>query len=422
MGYSRRDFLTLAGMGLLGCSAGKGQLISGKNGSPRPPNVVLILSDDLGYADIGIHGCEDIPTPHIDSVAHDGVHFTDGYVSSPLCSPTRAGLMTGRYQQRFGWEKNPPWPVPSPAMCLDEITMAEIMQSAGYRTGLIGKWHLGLDNGYHPTERGFDEYYGLEDFWQTGPGTAYLRNEKYITDVLTHKAREFIDNNADRPFFLFVSHLAVHTPWEATPEYLERFPHIEDPERKTYAAMVSALDDGVGQVREALRKNRIEEETLVFFLNDNNGWTNDPLRGHKGQMYEGGIRVPFLACWPGTIQAGQVCETPVISLDILPTAAAMAQARIPEDRPMDGVNLLPILTGKERDLPREYLFWRVGQDGACRHGAWKLVVQGNKEEMYNLEADPGEEEDLIGKVPDIHERLRAAYDEWQGHMMPPPIR
>jgi arylsulfatase A-like enzyme len=421
MTVTRRDFLATTAAGLLGCTAGQSRQSSHAQGpSRRPPNIVLVLADDLGYADISLHGCEDIPTPHIDSIAEDGVRFLNGYVSAPVCSPTRAGLMTGRYQQRFGWEVNPSWPVKAPGMSLDETTVAEIMRSAGYRTGLIGKWHLCLENGYHPQQRGFDEYYGLEDFWGSGPGTAYLRDGKYITDVLNQKSVEFIESNAHLPFFLFISHMAVHLPYEATEKYLDRFPHIEDPKRKTYAAMLSALDDGVGRVRETLRHCGIEEDTLVIFLNDNGGWTNRPLRGHKGTMYEGAVRVPFLARQPGTVPAGEVVREPVISLDILPTVAAVGGAPLPDDRPIDGVSLLPLLTGRRETLPREYLFWRMGEIGACRHGEWKLIVGKETQELYDLESDPGEKVNLSAARPRVLGELRDAYREWERNMMPPP--
>jgi len=440
--WSRRRFLAAAGTGLAGLGISAGPVRDSAH-AVRRPNVVLIVSDDQGYADIGCQGCKDIPTPHMDSIAANGVRFTDGYVSCPLCSPSRAGLMTGRYQQRFGHEHNP-GPVglsaPGVGLPLTEVTMADRFKAVGYATGMVGKWHLGPEPQFHPMRRGFDEYFGFvggaytyfpgrEGARQRADGivrgTEPVVETEYLTDAFGREAVAFIERHRTEPFFLYLAFNAVHSPLEASDKYLERFAHISDENRRIHAGMLSAMDDAVGAVLAKLREAGIEKDSLVFFISDNGGPTrqttsrNDPLRGYKGQVYEGGIRVPFLVQWKGRIPAGKVYEHPVISLDILPTALAAAGADLPKDVKLDGVNLLPHLAGERISAPHETLFWRMGAQAAARVGRWKLIRLNTESfELYDLLTDIGEQQDLAKRKPEVLERVTASLTDWESYMIP----
>lgn len=408
--------------------------------SARKPNIIVIVSDDHGYAEIGVQGCQDVPTPRIDSLAKNGVRCTNGYVSCPVCSPTRAGLMTGRYQQRFGHEFNP-----GPALAADatfglpltETTLAERLKSLGYATGMVGKWHLGYRPEFYPTKRGFDEFFGflggahpyLGERRDGNPimrGTTPVEEKEYLTDAFGREAVAFIEKHKAEPFFLYLAFNAVHNPLEATEKYLQRFPSLSG-KRRTFAAMLSALDDNVGRVLDKLRELKLEENTLIFFVADNGGPTpnttsrNDPLRGTKGQVYEGGIRVPFLVQWKGQLPAGKVYEQPVIALDIFPTAVAAAGGNIAPEWKLDGVNLLPYLKGEKMGVPHAALFWRFGEQYAVRQGDWKLLKtpRGTKPELYNLAEDIGEKSDLAEKYPDQVKQLSDVYNAWNAQLQPP---
>ena len=371
--------------------------LNGQSSQPNRPNIVVIVSDDMGYADIGIHGSRDIPTPHIDAMAKSGTRFTDAYVTGPYCSPTRAGFLTGRYPQRFGHEFNlEPGPrSENLGLPLSERTLADRLKGAGYRTALFGKWHLGYGDAYHPQSRGFDEFFGFiagqHSYVQVGApdGTPILDGRKvaapfeYLTDTLADRAADFVQKNRDRPFFLYLAFNAVHTPLQASPKYLSRFAGIADERRRTYAAMLSAMDDGIGRTMAALKEAGVLENTLVIFFNDNggptmagttiNGSSNAPLRGSKRQTWEGGIRVPFIVQWTGRLPAGRVDRRPIIQLDVMPTALAAAGVAVPADWKLDGVNLLPFLSGQNPARPHDALFWRLGDQMAIRMGDWKLV-------------------------------------------------
>ena len=412
----------------------------------RRPNVVVILADDYGYADVGFNGCKDIPTPHIDSLAAHGVRCTSGYVSHPFCSPTRAGLMAGRYQQRFGHENNPAW-LPEDTkvgLPLTQVTVADVLARAGYVTGAVGKWHLGAAPCFHPNERGFREYFGF-----LGGGHIYLPDSKggveynapllrnntpqefrgYMTDLLTDEAVAFIGRNKAGPFYLYLAYNAVHTPLQAPEKYLSRFPGIADDKRRSYAAMTSAMDDGVGRVLAALREHELERDTLVFFFSDNGGpitvvpCSNAPLRGGKGQVFEGGVRVPFVVQWRGRLPERAVYKEPVISLDVFPTAAAAAGAKLPDALKLDGVNILPHLAGEIKTPPHDRLFWRSGGGvaWAVREGPYKLLKQGKDgvPQLFDLNSDIGETKDLIGEHADVAARLQKAYDVWNAELVPP---
>lgn len=411
--------------------------------APRPakPNVVLIVADDLGYADVGFHGCRDIPTPNIDSIAEGGVRFPNGYVSCPVCSPTRAGLLTGRYQQRFGHEFNPRGsgtdgsPVGLPTT---EQTLPTLLKEAGYVTGAVGKWHLGQAEEFHPQARGFDEFFGFlsgarpyfDGFSRVRSplmrGREEVVEDEYLTDAFGREAVAFIERHKDRPFFLYLPFNAVHTPMEAPPKYVDRFPDIHRAKRRTYAAMTSAMDDAIGCVLATLRKHGLEENTLVVFLGDNggptaaNGSSNDPLRAGKSTLFEGGVRVPFAIRWPARLPAGTIYDPPVISLDIAPTAVAAGSGTLPDDRVIDGVDLIPHVLGETVDAPHASLFWRTGRRHAVRHGDWKLVVdRSGTPALFDLAEDVGEEHDRTADQPEILARLQRLYDAWNAEMVEP---
>ncbi len=439
----------------------------------RPPNIIVLLADDLGYGELGCQGNPQIPTPHIDSIANSGIRFTNGYVTASYCSPSRAGLLTGRYQTRFGYERNPVGALnedPDVGLPISEITLAKHLHDAGYTTALIGKWHLGGTARYHPLRRGFDEFFGFlheGHFFvpppyhgvttmlrrRTLPGggqgrlidgrliysTHMGRDEPpydadnpilrggqpveesiYLTDALTREAVDFIERTQNRPFFLYLAYNAVHSPLQGADKYMQRFAHIEDIHRRIFAAMLSNLDDSVGVVLGQLRRLDLEQRTLVFFISDNGGPTREltssnlPLRGGKGDLYEGGIRVPFMCQWKGTLPKAKVYRHPVITLDVFATAAAVAKAPLAERRATDGVDLMPLLLGRREDRPHEVLYWRMNQKAAIRVGDWKLVRNSRRDaapwELYDLDADMSESTNLAAARP---EKLSQLLAEWE---------
>ncbi len=421
----------------------------------RRPNIVVIVADDMGYADVGFHGSRDIPTPNIDALARSGIRFTDAYVSGPYCSPTRAGLMTGRYPQRFGHEFNPAGNREF-GLPLDQTTMADRLEAAGYRTALFGKWHLGSAPQLHPMERGFDEFFGFlggeHSYFDAVPaaggpvfdGRKPAEKMGYLTDELADRSVAFIERNRSRSFFLYLAFNAVHTPMHATEKYLTRFAHIADAQRRTYAAMLSAMDDGIGRTLAALRAAGLEENTLIFFFSDNggptmptttvNGSSNAPLRGSKRQTWEGGIRVPFVIEWKGRLAAGKADARPIIQLDVLPTALAAAGVEIRPEWKLDGVNLLPFLTGEATGAPHDALYWRLGGMMAIRKGDWKLVKTGegplrdtdpavlsdlSAAELYNLAEDIAETKNLAATHPEKVKELAEAWWRWNKELVRP---
>lgn len=410
----------------------------------KRPNILVIVADDLGYADIGAQGQEkDVRTPNVDSIAKAGVRFTNGYVTCPVCSPTRAGLMTGRYQTRFGHEVNPGPNTPENfGLPLDQVTMGQAFKSAGYTTGAIGKWHLGFKTEMMPTHRGFDEFYGFlggaHSYTEVTAGkiakNSVLRGEKpvesvtYLTDDFGREAGDFVDRHAseDKPFFLYLAFNAVHTPMQATQKYLDRFKDEPDKKRRTLLAKLSALDDAVGLVLGKLREHKIEDNTLIFFISDNggptgsNGSRNYPLRGFKGQVFEGGIREPFCVQWNGHIPAGKVDDRTVVSLDIFPTALAAAGAEKPAGDNLDGENLLPFLKEGNTDVVHPSLYWRFGPQWAIRDGNMKLMHNvPNGTMLFDLGKDMSETHDLASSQPDEVKRLKAKYDAWNSKNIAP---
>jgi arylsulfatase A-like enzyme len=441
----------------------------------RPPNVVLILADDLGVGDVSTFQKGHIPTPNIDQLGVTGVRFTDAHVSAAVCMPSRAGLITGRQGTRHGSEFNA-----GPGLSVDETNIAELLKTVGYRTGIIGKWHLGARDGRDPLSQGFDEFFGL-----FGGATSYIdvndpqavngfaapvpngdpkapkrelfrgrepvEESNYLTDALTREAVSFIDRNRTTPFFLYLAYNAPHTPHQTIRKYYDRFAHIADHDARVYASMVSAVDDGVGAVVEKIQKEGLESNTLIIFLSDNGGpnlFTGGPSNasysGWKRYHLEGGHRTPLFLSWPGKISAGRVDERLTSSLDLFPTIAAAAGVkRSEQDKPLDGVSLLPYLEGTRADAPHEFLYWRAGANYAVRDGRWKLIVVnrapveqflevnrsdaagllrngpyqgvsplGQATLLYDLANDVGESKNVADQHPDIVERLQSKYEAW----------
>lgn len=459
---------------LMGC-VGLTLILSPLWAGDRVPNVIVLLADDLGYGELGCQGNPDIPTPHIDSLATNGVRFTAGYMTAPNCSPSRAGLLTGRTPTRFGYEFNPTGErneMPGYGLPASERTLAEALHDLGYTTGIIGKWHLGGTAPYHPFRHGFDEFFGFtheghyyvpppwrgvtsllrrkalpglaQGTWSGKNGLNYTNhmghNEPdydannpiirggqpvietaYLTDALTREATDFIDRHSDKPFFLYLAYNAVHSPMQATDESMRKFAHIDNLQRRIFAAMLSSMDDSVGQVMNQLHKSGIEDNTLVFFLSDNGGPTRElsssnlPLRGEKGQMYEGAIRVPFLLQWPRKIPAGRVYASVVSSMDIFATAMAAAGSHAPKE--VEGVNLVPYVTGENSGIPHETLYWRQGTRAALRHRDWKLVRMNKSStsdthgwELYDLSRDLSETSNLAMRRA---ETLASMIQRWE---------
>jgi arylsulfatase A-like enzyme len=412
---------------------------SGGTAAEKKPNILVFLSDDVGWAEFGFQGNQQIPTPHIDSIAENGVRFTQGYVAATYCSPSRAGLMTGRYPTRFGHEFNSVARVSG--LSLKETTMATRLRSLGYATCVVGKWHLGVKPEYRPLQRGFDEFYGTLANTPFFHPTQFIDSresddvqrvedpEFYTTDKYGERAAEWLDQQTkERPWFLYFPFNAQHAPLQAPQEYIDRFKHIKKKDRRTFAAMMYAMDNAVGKVLDKVREMGEEENTLIFFFSDNGGPTkqttsrNDPLRGFKAQTWEGGIRIPFSVQWKGKLPAGETYDHPVIQLDILPTALAAAGVEIEPQWKLDGVNLLPYFSGRNSGKPHETLYWRFGKQWAVRHGDWKLVAGNGGDlngELFNLAEDISESSNLASEMPDKVRELKSLYDTWNAEQAPP---
>lgn len=453
----------------------------GRAPGDRPPNIVLILADDLGWNDLtfgggGVAGGT-VPTPNIDSLAADGVNFRNGYAANGTCAPSRAAIMSGRYGTRFGFEFTPTppgmgtalrmisgqtagklrFPVSNPGfesvpyeqmgMPASEITIAELLKEQDYHTVHIGKWHLGRVNGMAPEDQGFDESLlmasglylpkddpgvvnAMQDFdpidkflWRamrfaaTFNGSSAFEPAKYLTDYYTEEAVKVIEKNKDRPFFLYLAHWAPHTPLQATQADYDALSHIELHRERVYAAMIRALDRGVGRVLDALRANGLEDNTLVIFTSDNGGAgyiglpdVNDPYRGWKITLFEGGIHVPYFIKWPAQIEGGQILEDPVHHFDIFATAAAAAGAPLPIDRKIDGKDLTAYARGEVDGVPHEALFWRSGASQSALVNGWKLNLSDppGKAWLFDVNADPTEQRNLADERPEKLAELRAA--------------
>ena len=442
----------------------------------RQPNIVLIFADDLGIGDTSVYGSEIIRTPNIDALAAEGVRFTQGYVSHPVCSPSRAGLLTGRYQQRHGWEFNPVGRDTSAGLDLSQETIADALKAQGYATGMVGKWHLGRDQDHHPMSRGFDEYFGVlagaSQYFETLPdggahgrggaprprgaqsiyrGRERVQVDEYLTDVFTDEAVSFIDRHADEPFFLYLSHTTPHTPLQATEPYLDRYGHVQNLEARVYAAMVSSLDESVGEVVRKLKEIGRYENTIIVFLSDNgcagyigNACSNLDFAGFKRYHQEGGIRIPFMLSWPDQLEGGETYDAPVISLDLMSTFTAAAGQIVETE---DAVDLLPYLQGELSGNPHDYLYWRSGPTQAIRDERWKLIKfkrtdfnaadlnntgrldppaggwtddapLGLVTLLYDLQNDPRETTNFANRYPEILERLEGKFTEWNAQLPP----
>lgn len=441
----------------------------------KKPNIIVIFVDDMGYADVGAQGVlKDIKTPNIDKLASDGIRFTNGYVTAPQCSPSRAGLITGRYQQRFGFDHIPDGPLP-----LSEKTIADRLLTAGYTTGQVGKWHLEpneicldwakinmpnaipnqagrlgpipkkLSKPYMPESRGFQQYFTgyINDYdanfdlqGNSFDASKPVKAPGYRLETQTSAALEFVKRNHEKPFFLYLNYYGPHVPLEATQKYLDRFPG-DMPERRRHAlAMISAIDDGVGQISKMLSNYKIDDNTMIIFTSDNgaplgmtkadlpiasnkgawDGSLNDPLTGEKGMLAEGGIKVPYIIHYKG-FQKGLVYNHPVSTLDIASTAIAMAGLKA--DNTLDGVNLAPFLSKKNLTAPHPYLYWRFWDQTAVRSGKWKLIIAGNKGQfLFDLDKDPSEKNNLISKEPLIVKQLTEKLDTWTQELSPKGIK
>jgi arylsulfatase A-like enzyme len=451
---------------------------SGVTQAADRPNIIFIVADDLGYGELGCYGGKDVPTPHIDSLARNGVRFTNGYVTAPFCAASRAALLTGRYQTRFGFENNPIGAAnadPAIGMPLGEVLLPEVLRDAGYATMLIGKWHLGGAPKFNPIRRGFDVFFGFlheghyyvpspweqhvtwlrrrtlpdgktgrwtspdgREVWSThlnnfepdyDADNPILRNgqpvdeKANLTDAFTRETEDYITRHKAQPFFLYLSYNAVHSPLQGADAYLKKFAHIADIQRRIFAAMLAQLDDGVGRVLARLRREGLEERTLIVFLSDNGGPTreltssNRPLRGEKGSLLEGGIRVPMILQWKGRVPAGREESRMMSSLELFPTAVAAAGAKLPAK--LDGVDLLPFLVRPDGAAIRTQHYWRVGPQAALRSGPWKIHRgRGDpKWQLFNLADDVGEARDLAATQPEKLAELEKAWQALNGEMI-----
>lgn len=418
---------------------------------PIRPNIVLILADDAGYADFGFQGSQIMKTPHLDQLRKEGLLFQQAYVSAAVCGPSRAGLLTGKYQQRFGFEENnvPGYmsksclPDAEMGLPLDQKTIADYLKELGYKTGLFGKWHQGNADKFHPTKRGFDEFYGfrggarsyyefneknttsrLEDFLEKG-FKKYGETDKYLTDAFADATINFIEKNKNQPFFAFLSFNAVHTPMEARPEDLAQFPNLQG-KRQQLAAMTLAMDRACGRLLQKLNELGLDKNTIVIFTNDNGGPTdtnhsdNTPLSGTKANHLEGGIRVPFLMRWTGVIPKNTTYDYPISTLDLLPTFYTVAGGNLANLPDLDGVNLLPYVLGENETRPHQVLYWKKENRGAIRNGDWKLLrFPDRPAELYLIAEDPSELHNLAADYPKKVKALFKRLFEWETTLVRP---
>ena len=435
-------------------------LISSFAAAPHP-NLILIFADDLGYGDVGCYGSTLVPTPAIDSLARDGVRCTDGNVTAPVCAPSRCGIMTGAYQQRFGMQ----WNDDRKKYAVGQHKLLpQALRAAGYVTGHIGKWNIPVD-----VKDCFDEVYDLID-WEAdyfpdkhghyvgvdsptkfdsskvqGVWGPEKPGDEYLTDRLGRHAVEFVEKNKARPFFLYLAFNAVHSPWHGKKEVAARYAHLTPP-LNYYAAMIASLDENIGKVLAKLKALGLEQDTLVVFTADNGpamgsphivAWPDHwpkkilvgsagPLNGHKGQFLEGGFREPFILRWPARLKAGEIYRQAISTMDLFPTFCAAAGAPVPMGTKLDGVDLLPHLLGEKTGAPHEILFWKNGEQGAVRQGDWKLLLSPGqpKLQLFNLADDIGEKRDLAGEKPELVGRLHKAWLDWSAPLPPranPPV-
>jgi len=424
----------------------------GKTIKRTKPNIVFIMIDDLGFGDLGCYGSKINSTPNIDRLAKKGMRFTDYHSNGPMCTPTRASLMTGMYQHRFGKKFESAISGKhdyDDGLPLDAVTIAEVLKKAGYTTGMYGKWHLGYKPPFLPADQDFDEFIGLgsgdgdhhthidrsgrKDWWHNNE----LKMEKgYSTDLITDHSVNFIKKHQKNPFFLYVSHLSIHFPWQGPddpPQRVEGKDYANDkwgilPDKNNVSphvkAMVESIDNGVGKIIQTLKNLNLQENTLVIFTSDNGGYihyadshfnisSNGPLRGQKTEVYEGGHRVPFIAYWPGKIQGDTQSDEIVMTMDVLPTVAKLAEARTPKNHQLDGRSIVSHFFNNQ-SLPERTVCWKMDDERAIRKGKWKLCMIGkNKPELFDLSVDIGETKNIAADNPDLVKQLYAEYVEWE---------
>jgi len=426
----------------------------------RPPNIVFILADDLGYTDLTCYGSRYYETPHIDQMAREGLRCTSVYTCGPNCQPTRAALMSGQYGprtgvytvgniDRFDWRSRPLRPVENVTeLPLDRTILPQGLKPAGYSTAIFGKWHLGESGKHHPLARGFDVGFvsaGAHFDFHTNPQQD-VPPGSYLADYLTDRAVEFIRDHKDAPFFLYLPHFGVHSPWDAKPDLIHHFkskPRVDGHTSPIYAAMIASVDQSVGRIRKTLHELQLADNTLVIFTSDNGGvggyrregiksgkeiTDNAPLHGGKGMLYEGGIRVPYIACWPGVIAPATESDLPINSVDHYPTLLEVAHLAPPPQHTLDGTSYLPMLKGEAPKTPRPPLYWhfpgylgagentwRTTPTGAIRDGDWKLLefFEDNRLELYNLREDIGERNNLATTHPDLTQQLANKLSTWR---------
>ncbi|WP_299184092.1 sulfatase-like hydrolase/transferase [uncultured Aquimarina sp.] len=420
-------------------------LLSGVIKAQNQPNIIFLFADDAGYADFGFHGSKEMKTPNLDKLAERGVKFTQGYVTDATCGPSRAGLITGKYQQRFGYQEinvpnymseNSKFLGDDMGLPLDQKTIADYLKKMGYTNAVYGKWHLGNADRFHPLKRGFDEFYGFrggarsyfgyDNFEGVHHDNKMERNfgnfeepSEYATDAFADEAVSFIEKNKNNPFFIYLAFNAVHTPMHATEEDLKQFPNLKG-KRKEVAAMTLALDRACGKVLDKVKELGLEENTIIVFSNDNGGPTdknaslNLPLSGTKSNHLEGGLRVPFLIKWPKKLKAGKTYNYPVSTFDLLPTFYIAAGGDTEDLKDIDGVNLLPFVNGLNKERPHEDLYWKKEARAVYRHNDWKLIRFADRPaELYDVSTDVTEENNLAAKYP---ERLKTMFKklfEWE---------
>ncbi len=460
----------------------------------RPPNILLIVVDDLGKSEISCYGSTTVNTPHLDQLAAEGIRFNDCYVTAPVCAPSRAALLTGRYNERYGFETQPmeiypnnlpsywigkylmntgefvldekprfppEWQIQKQGLLPTEINLAEFLKMRSYSTACIGKWHLGYSKDHIPNNRGFDYQYGfygafslysekrkdpnmvnyIQDSysakhqWKKGrkETSAIRRNDKiikekrYLTDAIKDEAISYMAIHKKEPFFLYVAFNAVHVPFQAPRYYYEIYDDVKDENKRVYYAMVSALDDAVGEMMEKLRSLGLENNTIIYLISDNGGAAytratdNKPYKGGKLTMFEGGVNVPFLMKWEGRLKAGTIYKNPVSSMDIFMTTIKLAECELPDDRVYDGTDLMPYLTGSKEGMPHEQFYWKADHIKAMRMGDWKYIqsIRDGWIELYNLREDRYESIDLHEIKPEELVRLKEVFEIWNKDLMPP---
>ncbi|MFC1607978.1 sulfatase-like hydrolase/transferase [Candidatus Latescibacterota bacterium] len=441
--HTRRDVLKMLGLGSLAMTVPGA---SGVSAESRKPNVVLIFADDQGSIDLNCYGASDLHTPNLDRLAGRGTRFTQFYVAAPVCSPSRAALLTGRYPQRAGLATNTYGKRGMPAA---QVTIAEMLKGAGYRTGLFGKWHLGDVPELSPNRQGFEEFYGHKVgcidnyshffYWQ-GPNRHDLwRNDEevwedgeYFPDLVVRESLRFMSKNKDRPFFMYLPFNMPHYPLQGEPEYRTMYNDTEEP-RKSYAAFVSTLDEKIGTVIDAIDNLGLRDDTIIIYLSDHGhsteertfggGGSSGPYRGYKFTLWEGGVRVPCIVSWPGHIEEGAVRDQTAISFDWMPTIAHYCGVQLP-DRPIDGQNIAPVIESADTQSPHDVLHWEIGKHWAVREGDWKLVFNGPETEdrgvriakespfLSNLSEDVTETKNIAGAHPGVVQRLQGLHEKW----------